>query len=95
MYTSNSACKYMIYDAESLPSMWTLVVLPTIRSEINKQRNGYNQDMRIIGKFSLAGICDSDFDATTKFVILNILSIVLVCNVRNGSGEEIPFSMDK
>jgi hypothetical protein len=50
---------------------------------------------RIIGKFSLAGICDSDFDATTKFVILNILSIVLVCNVRNGSGEEIPFSMDK
>jgi hypothetical protein len=33
--------KYMNYDADEFSSIWTKVVLPTIKSEVNLLRSGY------------------------------------------------------
>jgi hypothetical protein len=35
------AQKYMNYDANDFSSIWTKVVLPTIKSEMNLLRSGY------------------------------------------------------
>ena len=35
------AQKYMNYDADEFSSIWTKVVLPTIKSEMNLLRSGY------------------------------------------------------
>jgi hypothetical protein len=35
------AQKYMNYDADDFSSVWTKVVLPTIKSEMNLLRSGY------------------------------------------------------
>jgi hypothetical protein len=35
------AWKYMNYDGNDFPSIWTKVVLPTIKSEMNLLRSGY------------------------------------------------------
>jgi hypothetical protein len=35
------AQKYMNYDADGFSSVWTKVVLPTIKSEMNLLRSGY------------------------------------------------------
>jgi hypothetical protein len=35
------AWKYMNYDADDFSSIWTKVVLPTIKSEMNLLRRGY------------------------------------------------------
>jgi hypothetical protein len=35
------ARKYMNYDADDFSSVWTKVVLPTIKSEMNLLRSGY------------------------------------------------------
>jgi hypothetical protein len=35
------AWKYMNYDANDFSSIWTKVVLPTIKSEMNLPRSGY------------------------------------------------------
>jgi hypothetical protein len=35
------AWKYMNYDANDFSSIWTKVVLPTIKSEMNLLRSGY------------------------------------------------------
>jgi hypothetical protein len=35
------AWKYMNYDADDFSSVWTKVVLPTVKSEMNLLRSGY------------------------------------------------------